>query len=89
MGNTKRHSATRQQIEETAERTPRQRTSSPFITRTQLAERWACSTESLKRYERRGIIHPVKIAARMLRYRLAEIEQLEHEATLDREEVSA
>lgn len=60
-----------------------------FITRPQLAARWNCSTESLKRYERRGIIHPVKIAARMLRYRMDEIENLEMEATLDRKEVPA
>lgn len=66
------------------------KTPSPhFITRKQLAERWACTCESLKRYERRGILHPCKIAARMLRYRMAEIEAIENEATLDRKEVSA
>lgn len=77
----------RNQQQETAERnTPK---TSPFITRSELAERWTCSTESLKRYERRGIIRPVKIAARMLRYRLSEIEALENEATLDRKEATA
>jgi hypothetical protein len=81
------HAPARKKLQESAARnTPK---TSPFITRNQLAERWACSTESLKRYERRGIIHPVKIAERMLRYRLAEIEALENESTLDREEVSA
>jgi predicted site-specific integrase-resolvase len=60
-----------------------------FITRKQLAERWDVSIESLKRYERRGILRPVKIAPRVLRYAFEEIEAREREATLDRKEVTA
>jgi CHAD domain-containing protein len=60
----------------------------PFLRRDQLAARWICSLETIKRYEKRGILHPVKIAARMLRYRMEEIEALENAATLDRKEVS-
>jgi hypothetical protein len=60
-----------------------------FITRPQLAVRWQVSGETIKRYERRGIVRPVKIAARMLRYRLSDIEALETSATLDRQEVPA
>ena len=64
-------------------------TTPQFITRKQLAERWDVSIESLKRYERRGILSPVKIAPRVLRYRFAEIEARETEATLDRKEATA
>jgi predicted site-specific integrase-resolvase len=60
-----------------------------FITRKQLAERWDVSIESLKRYERRGILRPCKIAPRVLRYRFEEIEAREREATLDRKEATA
>lgn len=87
--NRSTNSSILKQLEEAAERTPAKAKTSPFITRSQLAERWQLSGESLKRYERRGILKPVKIAARMLRYRLADIEAIENEATLDREEVSA
>lgn len=64
-------------------------TTPQFITRKQLAERWDVSIESLKRYERRGILRPVKIASRVLRYRFEEIEAREKEATLDRKEATA
>jgi hypothetical protein len=89
MENTKAKKTSRKQIEEAAERISSGSKKPLFITRPQLAERWQVSCESCKRYERRGIIRPVKIAARMLRYRLDEIEALEREATLDRKEVTA
>lgn len=87
--NRNTQSKAHKQIEKTAERISSPPKTPLFITRHQLAERWQLSCESLKRYERRGILHPCKIAARMLRYRLSEIEALENESTLDREEVSA
>jgi hypothetical protein len=82
-------SKARKQIEDTAERISSGSKKPLFITRQQLAERWQVTCESCKRYERRGIIHPVKIAARMLRYRLDEIENLERDATRDRKEATA
>lgn len=48
-----------------------------LITRVELAERWSVSIETLKRYEIRGILKPVKIAPRCLRYREDDI--LAHE----------
>lgn len=89
MANTSEQPTSRKRIEEAAERLSSASKSPVFISRPHLAGRWECSTETLKRYERRGIIHPVKIAARMLRYRLTEIEALENEGTLDRKEVVA
>jgi hypothetical protein len=57
-----------------------------FITREQLSKRWQISPMSLKRYEIRGMIKPLKIAPRVLRYRLADIEAFEMSATQDRKE---
>lgn len=51
-----------------------------LVSRKWLAERWMCSIETLKRMEERDQLHPVKLGARMLRYRLSEIEKLEEEA---------
>ena len=87
--NTRAKRTSRKNLEETADPNSSVAKKPVFITRPQLAERWQVSCESCKRYERRGIIHPVKIAARMLRYRLDEIEALERDATLDRAEVTA
>ena len=60
-----------------------------LISRRELAERWGISTESCKRYEQRGILKPVKLAPRLLRYPLSQILEIEREATLDRREVKA
>lgn len=51
-----------------------------YITRKQLAIRWNCSTETIKRKERSGYVKPFKFGQRFVRYRLADIEQLEREA---------
>ena len=45
----------------------------PLISRKALAERWEVTTDSLKRYEKIGLLSPVKITPRMLRYRLSEV----------------
>ena len=67
----------------TAQQPPR------LITRNQLADRWQVSPMSLKRYELRGIIRPLKLAPRVVRYSLESIEAYERESTLDRQEVTA
>jgi hypothetical protein len=48
-----------------------------FLTRRELAERWRCSGESVKRRQRAGLLHPVYLSERKLLYSLAEIEALE------------
>ena len=50
-----------------------------LISRHTLCDRWDCSGETLKRYEKRGILRPVRIAPRMLRYRLTDILKIEEE----------
>jgi hypothetical protein len=48
-----------------------------FLTRRELAKRWRCSGESVKRRQRAGLLHAVYLSERKLLYRLAEIEALE------------
>jgi len=50
------------------------------ISRPGLARRWACHVESLKRREKKGLLHPLRFSSRMVRYDLAEVIALEHEA---------
>jgi predicted site-specific integrase-resolvase len=57
-----------------------------FIDRIELAERWMVSTESIKRYEKQGILQPIKIAPRVIRYRMDDIEAIETGARQDRKE---
>jgi hypothetical protein len=48
-----------------------------FLTRRELAKRWRCSGESIKRRQRSGILHPVYLSERKLLYSLAEIAAVE------------
>lgn len=48
-----------------------------MLTRRELADRWRCSIETIKRRERAGILHPVLLGARMPRYRLMDVEEIE------------
>ena len=56
------------------------------MSRRELAERWSCSVETLKRKERKGLLKPIKIDARLLRYRLEDVLAIEAAATIDRTE---
>ena len=51
-----------------------------FISRKQLAGRWSCSTETIKRRTRDGLLHPIRFNARMIRYPLSQIILIEQEA---------
>jgi len=51
-----------------------------LLTRRDLAVRWQCSVETVKRRESSGILHPVRLG-RTVRYREADIERIEREAT--------
>jgi predicted DNA-binding transcriptional regulator AlpA len=51
-----------------------------LLTRRELAQRWSCSTETIKRKTAAGDLTPVRFGLRFLRYRLSQIEQLETEA---------
>lgn len=55
-----------------------------LISRKALAERWNVSTETIKRYERKQILTAIKIAPRLLRYDLTEVEALEEGGRMER-----
>jgi hypothetical protein len=44
----------------------------PFLTRKEVAERWKQSTETVKRRERAGLLHPLKLG-RAVRYHLSSV----------------
>jgi len=48
-----------------------------FLTRRELAKRWRCSGETVKRRQRSGLLHPVYLSERKLLYSIAEVEALE------------
>jgi hypothetical protein len=54
--------------------------SEQLLSRKALAQRWSCSTETIKRRTRDGLLHPLRFNARMIRYPLSEIIQVEREA---------
>jgi hypothetical protein len=51
-----------------------------FISRAELAVRWGCHIETLKRREKQGSLHPLRFSTRMVRYPLREVRALEREA---------
>jgi hypothetical protein len=51
-----------------------------LISRPGLARRWKCHIESLKRREKKDLLHPIALSARMIRYRMSEVLRLEAEA---------
>jgi len=51
-----------------------------LLTRRELANRWSCSTETVKTQNSGGDLTPVRFGLRFVRYRLSEIELLETQA---------
>jgi DNA-binding GntR family transcriptional regulator len=51
--------------------------SEKFLTRHELAQRWRCSRETVKRRQRSGDLHPVRLSKRHLLYKVSEVEALE------------
>jgi hypothetical protein len=51
-----------------------------FLNRRELAARWRCSMETVKRKQRSGLLKPVRLSQRLLLYKLAEIQSLEEAA---------
>jgi predicted site-specific integrase-resolvase len=50
-----------------------------LLSRKELAARWRCHIETLKRWEEAGRLKPIKVGAKFLRYRLSDIEKFERE----------
>jgi hypothetical protein len=55
-----------------------------FISREALAERWDVHIETIKRDERNGLLQPVRLGERRIRYRLEEILAIEAQAKIAR-----
>ena len=54
---------------------------SPYINRAKLMERWHIkSVITLRRWERAGKLHPVRMSAKAIFYRMEEIHALEEQA---------
>jgi hypothetical protein len=51
-----------------------------LVSRKELSERWAVSTETIKRRTREGLLKPLYFNQRLLRYRLSDIIRIEQEA---------
>ena len=51
--------------------------SATLIDRKQLSNRWTTSIATLKRLEKAGVLSPVAISERVIRYRISDIEQIE------------
>jgi predicted site-specific integrase-resolvase len=50
------------------------------LSRRDVAQRWRTSTETVKRREREGLLKAVRFNARLIRYKLSEVERYEREA---------
>lgn len=53
-----------------------------FLTRRELLERWSICRESLRRMEMEGLINPVHLKPRIIRYRVADVEDYERKRQL-------
>lgn len=50
------------------------------LSRKELADRWSCSVETIKRKEKAGLLSPLRLGKRFLRYRLCDVEAVEEDA---------
>ena len=67
------HSDTRQSMET---QLPKQ---SAFISRSDLSRRWVCSSATIKRWERAGMLQAVKIGPRNVLYKTSDVEVIERQ----------
>jgi uncharacterized protein (UPF0254 family) len=51
-----------------------------LLSRSELAARWSCSRETVKRRERQGVLRAIRFNQRLLRYKLSDILEIEAEA---------
>jgi predicted site-specific integrase-resolvase len=55
--------------------------SSVLLTRRQVAQLLAVSTESIKRYERRGALRSIRLNSRVIRYRPEDVQRMIEEGS--------
>jgi len=51
-----------------------------LVSRRATANRWACSVETVKRRQKAGLLRPIYLSKRQLRYRLSQIIAVERAA---------
>ena len=51
-----------------------------LVSRRQIADRWSTSVETIKRRQKQGVLTPIYLSARQVRYRLSEIIGVEEAA---------
>ncbi|HEY3899949.1 MAG TPA: hypothetical protein VGM54_15180 [Chthoniobacter sp.] len=51
-----------------------------LLSRRQVCQRWACCPMTLARREAAGLLQPIRFNARLVRYRLSDIEAIENAA---------
>ena len=51
-----------------------------LLSRKELGQRWSCSTQTVKRRTRDGLLHPLRFNSRMIRYSLSEVIRIEQQA---------
>jgi hypothetical protein len=52
-----------------------------LLSRRDVAKRWRVSTETVKRRQRAGLLHPLYFSKRLIRYSAIEVARLERDAT--------
>jgi len=58
-----------------------QATEKKLLSRRELQRRWGCSGETIKRRQRAGLLRPIYFSARMLRYALDNVLEIEAAAS--------
>lgn len=55
-----------------------------LLTRQEITIRWGCGLSSVKRLEKRGVLQPIVLGPKLLRYRLSDIVRVEHKFSENR-----
>ena len=53
-----------------------------LLSRSQLKTRWGCCIETIKRRQKAGLLKPIYLSARMVRYSIRNIQEIEMAAGL-------
>jgi len=51
-----------------------------FLSRRAVAARFSVCTETVKRWEQRGMLKPIRLNSRLVRYRLSDVLKMEEQA---------
>ncbi len=60
-----------------------------LLTRQELSLRWSCGLSTLKRFEKRGVLKPIVLGSKVVRYKLSDVVRTEQEGEEDRSDSAA